>query len=175
MLNHFLLIQQEQGKAPEPVYEHLNFKEDDPSALTSESITGIQTHFSSSYLYDVTWQYEPEINRYRRFQAGKDAGILAHETSLLANNVVFLITDIRTIDGVGRKAIRTLGEGDAVILQDGRIIEGYWKKSSADTRLCFYDENNDEIKWNAGKTWIEIVSSKDDLSLLMQEERFTSE
>ena len=51
----------------------------------------------------------------------------------------------------------------------------YWNKSSADARLRFYDDKNNEIKWNAGKTWIEIVSSQEDLSILFEEEDSTSE
>ena len=175
LLNDFLLTQQKQDIVSESVYELWNFKEDEPVVRTPESPLEIQTRFSFSDLYDVSWHYESKTNKYRRFQAGKEAGILAHETSLLANNVVFLMTDIRSIDEVGRKAIRTLGEGDAIILQDGKMIEGYWNKSSADARLRFYDDKNNEIKWNAGKTWIEIVSSQEDLSILFEEEDSTSE
>ena len=46
-------------------------------------------------------------------------------------------------------------------MQDGKKIPAVWKKESANDRLRFFSEDGKEIKWNAGKTWVEVVSTLD--------------
>lgn len=109
--------------------------------------------------YVIEWKYQTEENNYRRFQNGElhemEDGALIH-----ANNVVVMETDVQILDAVGRRRVRTVGEGQGIVLQDGRLIEATWKKSTRSSRLRFYDrESGEEIAMNAGKTWIEVVPS----------------
>jgi len=70
-------------------------------------------------------------------------------------------TTVTIVDEKGRRHLRTIGEGNAIVFQDGRAIETTWKKPSRTQRLRFHDANGNEIAMNAGKTWIEVV---DDLA-----------
>lgn len=140
-----------------PTYQAWNFKNDNPASDQALSLT---VDWGSADAYDVTWVYQIDTNTYLRQQNNQTMKTQARE-SVLANNVVVIASDMTVVDAVGRRHIRTLGEGDAVVMQDGRLILGRWKKPSRTDRLRFYDANGNEISMNAGKTWIEVVSSLD--------------
>ena len=50
-----------------------------------------------------------------------------------------------------------VGTGDALIFQNGKAVEGTWKKTDEESMMRFYDENNEEIKMVRGKIWIEVL------------------
>ncbi len=109
--------------------------------------------------YIIEWKYQTDSNQYRRFQ--NDALHEMEDGSLIdANNVIIMETDVEILDSIGRRRVRTIGEGKALVFQDGGMIEAVWKKPSRSDRLRFYDrERGEEIAMNAGKTWIEVVPS----------------
>ena len=68
-------------------------------------------------------------------------------------------TDVVVLDEIGRRQITTIGQGPAMIVQDGQMIVGTWAKPSVEERLRLYNENGEEVLFNAGVTWIEVLSS----------------
>ena len=65
-------------------------------------------------------------------------------------------------DGI-RELVRSLGLGDVykrqVILQDGKIINGTWKKSSRLDRTKYFDSSGKLIKFNRGRIWIAAIAN----------------
>ncbi len=140
---------------PEP--ETWLFKHDAP---TTTAPLSLNIDWSASNLYDLVWTYDLDSNTYVRHQnyelVKSTDGDLIH-----TNNLVVLATDIGVVDSLGRLQIRTLGEGDALLMQDGKLVLCKWKKPSLEARLRFYDLSGQELHMNAGQTWIEIVPSLD--------------
>jgi len=96
----------------------------------------------------VEWMYDKTTGDYTR-----------HPYSYIkAKNVVVQYTNISVIDDVGRLKIKTKGVGKAKIFLDGRQINGKWIKLKTG-RTKFYDQSGNEIKFNRGVTWIEVVKS----------------
>jgi len=85
--------------------------------------------------------------------------VLENGNQIEANNVAVIATDIKIFDAEGRKHMVTVGSGDAMLLQDGEVKLVRWVKETRTGRLYFTDTNNEEIRMNPGKTWIEVVSS----------------
>lgn len=138
--------------AGDPDIERWIYKEDSP--LERSSSTGITVPFSTP-AYEVMWQYNPETNLYLRYQAGEPHRDKNGKT-ITAKNVAVVYTDIEVIDEVGRRRIRTVGDGRALVSIDGKTREAEWRKEGSKKRLRFF-ENGVEVLWNAGPTWIEIV------------------
>jgi len=106
--------------------------------------------------YKVGWKYNSEKNDYLRYQAGevqKDAD----GSEVRAKNIVVQFVRMQIVDSVGRKKIETIGNGEAQVFLDGKDIEGRWVKIEKGDRTKFYDESGEEIKFNPGITWIEVV------------------
>ncbi|MCD4705678.1 DUF3048 domain-containing protein [bacterium] len=116
----------------------------------------------STYINRVEWRYNLENNEYLRYQAGKQH-LTLDENKITAKNIIIQKTNIVSLDNEDRKKIKTIGNGDAIIFLDGKTIKGYWKKLSAKKRTKFYDYDNQEIEFNRGVSWIEVVSKNVDL------------
>ncbi|MFH1631419.1 MAG: DUF3048 domain-containing protein [bacterium] len=138
----------------DPDYGVWNFKDDSPVA--QQDVESLRIDWTGGSTYDVFWEYNPESNDYTRWQ-GQYEMELDDDDTVVANNIVVVATDIKIIDWVGRRRIVTVGEGDALVAQDGEVYLARWEKDSRTDRLRFYTVDGFEISLNAGTTWIEIV------------------
>jgi hypothetical protein len=50
-----------------------------------------------------------------------------------------------------------VGGGTAVVLTDGKAVEGRWERPSVDAPLTLLDGAGQPISLSAGRTWIELV------------------
>jgi hypothetical protein len=136
------------------------FKEGGPDGYTEKvSVDEVRVVFSNS-TYRVLWSYDEETNRYVRFQG---RGEFTDETDrpVMADNVIVQMTDMEVVDRVGRREIRTDGNGDAVVFRDGQAIEAKWFKEDDGRTKFIYTFSSDEIPWNVGTTWIEVVRDEE--------------
>lgn len=53
----------------------------------------------------------------------------------------------------------TTGDGDALILSDGKAIQGRWSRSQGTDVTTFYDQSGVPVKLTAGQTWLHLVPS----------------
>lgn len=160
-LKSFSDARKEVGRAPKLLYGIWKFK--DPEKNIPNEPKGLLISFYSPE-YVVSWEYDKQENRYKRLQRGKLDKTL-DGSQIFSDNIAVVIIDIETIDSVGRKQIDTIGKGKGYVFQDGNIIEGSWKKNSESERLRFYDKDDEEIVFNGGSTWIEVVSSEESLTI----------
>jgi len=113
-------------------------------------------------LYDAMWTYDQTTNSYFRKIGGQADMDLETNTQISAKNVVIQEVDMKISgDNKGRVIIDTIGEGDAVILQDGKIINGKWKKASRTDRTKYYDNAGNPIQFNRGRIWIAMLPNPD--------------
>lgn len=140
------------GAAPE--YAPWQWKADAPIKINPAKTT--------PPFYPEGWEYDQKKNTYRR-PYGKGVYKTKDGAEVLAKNVVVLKTDVATIDAVLRKRIKTTGAGKAIVYQDGRKIDTTWKKKSPEDRLRFYRKNGQEVRFNAGMTWIIVTPSNSPL------------
>ncbi len=176
----------DRDRAPEVLYGVWNFKDiqaepsigspqessdtnkyslSDPAvAGESKGQSSFVTVYFNSDLYTANWTYDSESGQYIRSQGGRPY-LTADGTQVTATNVAVIVTDIEILDYVGRREIRTVGEGKAWLAQDGITIEATWKKPSTSERLRFFDMTGNEITMNAGNTWIEVVGDEEDVTV----------
>jgi hypothetical protein len=137
---------------PTPSYGTWTFK--DPATDVSQG-PGVTVDFSAPQ-YKAIWTHDAATNTYTRTQDGAKY-VMQDGGKIAATNVAVMVSDVSIVDAVGRKHIRTTGEGEAWVFQDGKAIHGTWKKPSVTDRLRFYDQDGKEIAMNAGNTWIEVI------------------
>jgi len=110
----------------------------------------------STYSYEVEYTYDRENNVYLRNQAGEAHMDELTKEQIAPKNIIVQKVKTRLADE-SRLSMETVGEGDALVFQDGKVIEAVWKKPARESRTRFYDLNDKEIRFNAGPTWIEIL------------------
>lgn len=145
------------GEQPVASFEPWLFKAD---AKKEDRPTGehhVQIDFSSDS-YAVDWKYERKTNTYIRSNGGQEQVDQLTNKALKAHTVVvqFVATSLSDVQ-TGRLEMQTVGSGKAAVFIDGGRIDGIWKKADDLARTRFYTNQGDEIKFNAGTLWIEIV------------------
>lgn len=106
----------------------------------------------------VEWKYNWEKKAYERYEDG----VLQKDESgavITVKNAALQITSIEILDEVGRRRIKTIGSGKAVVLTYGLAIEGVWQKKDAGSRTRFFGPDTKEIAFDPGATWIEVIGN----------------
>ncbi|MFV1917738.1 MAG: DUF3048 C-terminal domain-containing protein, partial [Patescibacteria group bacterium] len=108
--------------------------------------------------YKVTWKYNASTNNYLRENGGEPHVDLASGEQISAGNVVILFMRERTsVDRNKHLLYTTIGEGQALVFQNGKVIEGEWNKDSRESRTRIFDENGSEVSFVRGPIWIEVL------------------
>jgi hypothetical protein len=109
--------------------------------------------------YDSTWQYDKTTNSYNRWIGGRVDIDQETNTQVSTKVVIIQETDITpTYDDKAHIIVDTIGQGDAIILMDGKEIEATWKKTNRTDRTTFYDLSGTEIQFNRGRIWISVIA-----------------
>ncbi len=135
---------------------------DDPKEGERGTVQKIKIVFAEGYdKYDVVWEYEPVTNSYKRINGGVPHLDLETNEPLRAKNVVVQLTKlIGPVDEHGHMLYTTIGEGKALIFQDGKVTVGTWSKKSRTSRTLFYDGIGKQIVFTRGPIWIELLPSE---------------
>lgn len=101
------------------------------------------------------FEYNAADKLYYRFQDGKKQIDEYNSEQLAVSNVVLQYCHGEVRDKKDYLAFGVHGEGEALVFTNGKVIEATWKRYDGDaTPAKFYDENEKEIIFNQGKTWI---------------------
>jgi hypothetical protein len=158
LLRTFVEKKQTSGRTTSPLYGVWKFK-----AVASESV--FPQRFSIRYLapdYVFSWVYSVADKVYVRME--DDQPVKTKEgNEIHADNIAVVITEVEVLDAIGRRSVRTTGEGEAYVFQDGKKMQAVWKKPTASERLRFFTKEGSEIEMNPGKTWIEVIENNKQL------------
>lgn len=143
------------------------FKDDEPFSSRPIEEKSLEIEFSS-FNYKVEYRYDRESNEYVRYQAGeehrdKPVSEEVDGSVIRAKNIIVQKVKTYIVDQE-RLGMDIVGEGLATIFRDGRVIEGRWEKFEKDERTKYFDGNGNEVSFNAGPTWIEIVPTDRDVT-----------
>jgi hypothetical protein len=131
------------------------YKKDLELEKRPENINDILINYAVKF-YNVRWKYNREENNYIRYQNGE-----IHKMSdgewLKAKNIIVQVNEMSVLDDVGRKKIATIGENKVLIFRDGEMVEGKWVKNNINETTKYFNNNGQEIEFNGGMTWIEII------------------
>ncbi len=152
---------QTRGFVGPPSLEPWRFKDDNaqrPSDPASRPAPAVDISFGSpGSAYAVRWEYDAASNGYLRSMGGLPHTDGISGERLTARNVAVQFAVLRPSGVKAYNVIETVGSGPAVVFQDGVATEGTWRKDSEAGRTRFYDSAGNEIAFNRGATWIEVV------------------
>lgn len=120
---------------------------------SGERARGATVTFSRAHT--TNWEYDGKV--WRRAGGRAAEGYEFEATNLLILRVT--TRDAGYLDPGGNPVPETVlvGDGDAVLLSDGVMINGTWSKSSAADPFVLADESGAELLVAPGRTWIELV------------------
>ena len=143
-------------------FESWSFQDETP---TPGSITEIEHDFWSGYdQYRVRWVYNPETNAYKRFMGGESHVDLNTDKQIEASTVVVFMTDEKgPVDEKKHMIYPTEGRDDALIFQNGQVIEATWSRDDYDEKILFTDDKGKEVEFSPGLMWVAVVDSSTDV------------
>jgi hypothetical protein len=148
----------EDGVAWNKNFEPWKFKKEANPAERGNP-TPVEFNFWEGYKdYAVRWEYDKEGNFYRRSNGGSPQKDLEGKVDLTAKNIVIeFAKETGPVDDHGHLLYENIGQGKALIFQDGKTIEGTWVKKTKNSRTKFFDKGGAEVAFNPGQIWIELV------------------
>lgn len=132
------------------------------SSTKEKTVSSIKFGFwDGTPKYNVEWKYDSQTNSYLRFNGGQPhTDLEENNAQITAKNVaVMMVSERDTVDKEGHIFIKTVGNGNAIVFQNGKAIEGTWEKDSEEGRTKFFDKAGREISFVGGQIWIEAVPS----------------
>lgn len=105
--------------------------------------------------FSPTWKWNATSGVFERLYG--DSPHKSGENAITASNVV--VQFIRYDGGLGREGSKgvMIGEGDAWVLSDGKLIKGSWKRDTRESVTKFADATGAPIKLTPGNTWVELA------------------
>lgn len=120
----------------------------------SEKVGSFELEYAKSF--DIGWRYNAESGKYERLLNG-ELFLDNQDNAITADNVIVQFASVKILDAVGRRAIGTVGTGEARVFHNGEMIRAEWKKAGEKERTRFFDENNNEILLTPGRTWVMVA------------------
>ncbi len=135
----------------------VNFADEDETVTLSDGVCNkVSVAFSSSY--KTSFVYDSSKGKYTRyFGTTLRTDYLTKETTDVKNVFVLLTTISDYSDNYHRQVALEGGEG--YYISNGNYQKINWKKGSTKSAFSFTDLSGNEIKVNAGKSWV-MISDK---------------
>lgn len=105
------------------------------------------------------FEYDEASGKYKRFQYGEAQIDETTQEQLTCDNIILQYSSYQPYDPNGYLNIDTNSGGQGKFITRGKAIDIRWEKDSPWGVTHYYDANEQEIKLNPGKTWVEIVQN----------------
>ena len=142
----------------------LRAKPDTNTRVETHDATTINISISSA-TFNPEYHYDENSNQYLRSYANgeihNDIDADGNETQYSPDVVIAMSTTGYTRKGSteGYLDYTTTNSNEAYVFQNGTVTVGYWKRSTIDDPLKFYDSDGNEIPLNRGQVWISAYPS----------------
>jgi hypothetical protein len=103
------------------------------------------------------FEYDEDSYLYYRFEYGDKHIDEMNNEQLAVSNIVFQHIRGWSRDDKGYLQFELFGSGKAQVFTNGRMIEGTWVRDGENEPAKFYDQQDNEIIFNQGKTWICVI------------------
>jgi hypothetical protein len=128
--------------------------------LNGEKAESAHISYFSSSLFDVNFEYDAALEKYKRYSNGELTADLDTNDPVLLDNILVVETAHRIIDDAGRREVDLTSGGNAYLLQKGQWKEVEWKNING--KILPY-ANGQEVGLVPGKTWINFIPSSQGL------------
>ena len=81
---------------------------------------------------------------------------------MAANVLVVYVNHVKTLiqeDAGGSRSIQIQlwGDGPAKVFRDGKVLDGYWRRTGNASGFIFVDKSGNVIPFRPGASWIQLV------------------
>lgn len=143
---------------------YMSFSEETPQG--GEPISHININYRDRMIVD--WRYDEESGRYLRWADGEEHTDQNTGEQLSAANVVVVFAVHQVDYGICEFAVndqcqaysteaQIWGQGPVMVLRDGMLYEGTWRREQRNDMFTFYDEDGNPLPLQIGNTFFQVV------------------
>ena len=146
--------------APPPLFGYRREGEG-VAAAGSERAGRIRAQWKGRIVTTVVYEWDPQAKTWLRTQDGTPH-VDADGARVAPRNVVFQLVNYHDTGLVDRSGAQVpeaelMGEGEAWVATDGRLVKGRWSRPSADVVTTYTDASGALVRLTPGTTWVELV------------------
>jgi len=135
-------------------------EEDQILAISGTNATNVTISYSS-FDFQVNYQYDSALGKYKRFSGGIQTTDYDTNQEILLDNIMVLEIPHQTVDNYGRNALLFESGGKGYLIYKGKMKDIEWKYEN--NRIIPLKDGK-EAALVPGKTWINIVPTYPGLS-----------
>lgn len=122
---------------------------------------GVGVQFRGVIVTSVQYLWDPASATWTRSQDGgphlDTAGAQVAPRNVVVQLVDYRDTGFRDTSGAAVPEAELLGEGEAWVLTDGKLVRGRWKKPSPEAVTQYLDASGAPVRLTPGQTWVELT------------------
>jgi len=136
----------------------IKFNEKDTDLSGEKIANNIKIKYSN--MHSTSYTYDAETKTYLRSMRGeahKDR--FTGERFYAKNILIYEVRDelLPDVEDKGRRELYNIGSGKGYYVTNGKVIEMKWEKKTRAGRTVYKDLDGNELKFNDGITWVQIV------------------
>lgn len=143
---------------PAPLFVYRAVGEPAPAG---EPAPVVQALWKDKVRTEVVYEWDPAAKGFARTQNGTPhvdaAGKRVTPENVVLQLVPYRNTGLRDRSGAEVPEAELIGEGDLVVLTDGKLIRGRWSRPDAAAITRYKDASGAMIRLTPGRTWVELV------------------
>ncbi len=130
-------------------------------AAGSERAGRVQAQWRGRIVTTVVYEWDQQAKGWARTQDGTPH-VDADGVRVAPQNVVFQVVSYHNTGLVDRSGAEVpeaelIGEGEAWVLTDGRLVKGRWARASHDVVTTYTNGSGAPVRLTPGRTWLELV------------------
>lgn len=134
----------------------------DGETATGELAGGIRIGYGGSSATVVNYRWDPAIGGWIRGQNNRDhvmadSGVRVAPQNVIVQFTPYSASDFVDVSGARSPEAKMVGEGEAWVFREGRLIRGRWSRPSRDAVTTFTDAGGSPIGLTPGQTFVELV------------------
>ncbi|HVF75022.1 MAG TPA: DUF3048 domain-containing protein [Acidimicrobiales bacterium] len=125
-----------------------------------DAMGGVRMEYRGKIVTAVQWAWDAGVGLWKRSQDGgphvdaAGAPVTAH--NVVVQLVTYHDTGYRDQSGAEVPEADLVGEGEAWVLSDGKVVKGRWKRGAAGEVTQYLDGAGQPIRLTPGRTWVEL-------------------
>lgn len=140
--------------------KHFTFSED--AVYVGDDATEVKIQYTSDIRNGYV--YDPELGRYMKYLNGKEHIDDYTDEPIYVTNIVVQHADHKMVEKAKYVLVNFYFYGEAEYFIGGKHFTGRWVKDYPEDTTHFYDEDDNEIQFTPGNTWIHIVPKEAKIS-----------
>ena len=148
------------GSGPPPRLFAFRAAGEPASAAGASPATGVSVQFRGVIVTSAQYRWDPASGTWRRSQDGAPhldaAGVQVAPSNVVVQLVNYHDTGFREQSGAEVPEADLVGEGEAWVLTDGKVVRGQWKKPTPEAVTQYLDSSGSPVRLTPGQTWVEL-------------------